>query len=320
MINLLKQAFSRFKPYLRWLILGGTLFFLVSALRQHWAEVVKLRIEPSGWALLTIALGVTLLAHIWSGWVWGWILRELHQPAHGVWAVQTYLKTNIAKYLPGNVWHFYGRVVAAKNAGFAGSAAALSVLLEPLLMAAAALTIALLSVRSQYQGLQLLGLVVVLVGIHPLVLNPLLKIASKLKGKKAIEPDQTTPSLTKPTEQQNPPEKQGLQIKRYPFLPLLGELLFVGLRGTGFVLTVMVLNPVNWPQVPPLMGAFGIAWLLGLVIPGAPGGIGVFEVTAVALLDGQFPPAPILGSIALYRLISTLAEAIGAGLAGLDER
>jgi len=41
------------------------------------------------------------------------------------------------QYLPGNVWH-YGRISAAVKAGVSGSAATLSVLLEPLLMAAAA--------------------------------------------------------------------------------------------------------------------------------------------------------------------------------------
>lgn len=323
----MKQAISRFKPYLRWLILGGTLFFLVATLRKHWAGVVQLRIEPTGWAMLTVALGVTLLAHIWSGWVWGWILRELNQPAAGVWAVITYLKTNIAKYLPGNVWHFYGRVMASKEAGFPIGAATLSVLLEPLLMAAAALSIALLCLQSHYQWLQGLGLMVVLAGVHPRILNPLLQIASRIKGKKAIEsPTIQSPAIESPTIESSKPSEapsappSSLQIHRYPLRPLLGELLFVVLRGLGFLLTVLVLNSIGWAQVPAIVGAFGLSWLLGLIIPGAPGGIGVFEATALALLGAQLPAAPLLGSIALYRLISTLAEAIGAGLAWLDER
>ena len=52
------------------------------------------------------------------GWVWGWILRELDQPVSVPWSIATYLKTNIAKYLPGNIWQFYGRVVAAKMPDF----------------------------------------------------------------------------------------------------------------------------------------------------------------------------------------------------------
>ncbi len=96
--------------------------------------------------------------------------------------------------------------------------------------------------------------------------------------------------------------------------------MFVLLRGLGFVLTVLILSPVNIAQLPMIFSAFSFAWLLGLVIPGAPGGIGVFEATAIALLNAHLSPAVILGSVAFYRLISTLAEAAGAGLAWLDER
>jgi len=81
-----------------------------------------------------IALGVTLLAHTWSGWC-GLGFYELNQPVTSSQFVQIYLQTNIAKYLPGNVWHYYGRISAAVKAGVSGSAATLSVLLEPLLMA-----------------------------------------------------------------------------------------------------------------------------------------------------------------------------------------
>ena len=136
---------SRLKPYLRWIILGGTVFFIASAIHRHWQEVAAIRITTAGYFNLAIALLVTLLAHIWSGWVWSWILRELHQPASGLWSIKVYLTTNLAKYLPGNVWHFYGRIVAAKEAGFSVGAATLSVLLESLLLAATALAIALVA-------------------------------------------------------------------------------------------------------------------------------------------------------------------------------
>jgi glycosyltransferase 2 family protein len=303
LIALLQQLIKRLKPYLRWFILGGTLLFLLKAVKDHWREVTAIRIDEAGWACLAIAMGVTLLAHIWSGWVWSWILRELNQPANGVWAVLVYLKTNIAKYLPGNVWHFYGRINAAKAAGFSFGAATLSVLMEPLLMAAAALTVALISSQQINLGLQILALVVVLSGVHPWVMNPILRYLSRVKAKV-----------------QGGTEGQQLQIKRYPLIPLLGELGFLGLRGGGFLFTVLALQPVEPGQIASLISAFGIAWLVGLVVPGAPGGLGVFEAVAIALLNGEFATGTVLSAVALYRLVSTIAEAFGAGLAWLDER
>ncbi|NDJ25494.1 UPF0104 family protein [Nostoc sp. B(2019)] len=301
------------KQILRWIILGGTLFFLAKALKDNWLEVTAIRIDSIGWAILAIATGITLLAHTWAGWIWTWILQDLNQPVSSSQFIQVYLKTNIAKYLPGNVWHYYGRIVATKNANISGGAATLSVLLEPLLMVAAALIIIVLF-GSQFaaanttlvvQILQLLSLAVVLCAVHPRFLNPAIQFLYRLKAKKSANPTQPTVPFN---------------IERYPLRPLLGELGFLGLRGTGFILTIFALSSLNWSQIPLLLGAFSFAWLLGLVIPGAPGGLGVFEATAYELLQHHFPGALVFGAIALYRLISILAETVGAALAWFDER
>jgi glycosyltransferase 2 family protein len=311
-MSVIMALISRLKPYLRWVILGGTIFFIASAIHQNWQEVAAIRITATGYFKLAIALLVTLLAHIWSGWVWSWILHELNQPASGLWSIRVYLTTNLAKYLPGNVWHFYGRVIAAKNAGFSVEAATLSVVLEPLLMAAAALAIALTTGNRTNGITQLICLSAVLIAIHPRFLNPLLQLASRLKGK----------SQNAQAVQIQPPvqTQQAVQIRRYPVLPLLGEAGFVALRGLGFLLTLSALSPIAPPQIPLAFSAFSFAWVLGLVVPGAPGGIGVFEATAIALLSSKISTGTIIGGVALYRMISILAEVIGAGLARVKTR
>ncbi|MDG2614622.1 UPF0104 family protein [Thermoleptolyngbya sichuanensis A183] len=306
------------KDFLRWAIFGGALFFLAQAVRRHWAEVAQIRIEGAGWRLLAIALLITLIAHLWTGWVWGWILGDLAQPVPALWATRTYLKTNIAKYLPGNVWHLYGRVVASQKRGISLGAATLSVLLEPLLMAAAALMLGLVGIRQANWSVQALSLVIVLAGVHPRVLNPVLSVLRRLKGrgkKTADAAADLADSAPSSAPSSVPSEAKPWQLKRYPLRPLLGELLFVALRGLGFVAIALALQPVAPAQWLPLISGFSFAWLLGLVIPGAPGGIGVFEATAIALLGNQLAPAILLSVVALYRLISTLAEAIGAALA-----
>lgn len=304
------------KNALRWFIFGGTLFFLGKALKDNWLEVSSIRIDAAGWAILTIATGVTLLAHTWAGLIWTWILKELNQSVSTFEFIQVYLKTNIAKYLPGNVWHYYGRILAAKNANISTATATLSVLLEPLLMAAAALITVVLfgsqlavnNTNIWVQILQFFALFVLLSAFHPWVLNPIIRFLYRLKNQK---------------NQNSTSENQfinGLGLECYPLLPLLGELIFLGLRGTGFILTMYALFSVKLSQIPLLFGAFSFAWVLGLVVPGAPGGLGVFEATAIALLQHRFPAALVISAIALYRLISILAETAGAALASLDER
>lgn len=286
----------RLKSVFRWLILTAVVFFLVRALHQHWEEVTRLRITAAGVACLAIALGVTLFAHIFAGFVWGWILRFLSYRVSGVWSAQTYLKTNIAKYLPGNVWHFYGRINAAKRIGIEIAPATLSLLLESLLMAAAACFFAIAGFRSWVQfGIAMpwltLCVFVILIGVHPFFLNLVLR---KLK------------------------KTEPVKLDRYPLIPLVGELGFLGLRAIGFVLVFLALRPISGSELPLLISGFAWAWLLGFVIPGLPGGVGVFEAIAVAIFSQQFPSAQVIGAVALYRFVNTLAEGLGAGLAAID--
>ncbi|MBD1905023.1 YbhN family protein [Funiculus sociatus GB2-A5] len=318
----MKKIWSTLKPYLRWVILGATLFFLAKALKDNWREVAAIQITGNGWTCLAIAFLITLLAHTWSGWVWSWILQSFRQPVQPRWVIQVYLKTNLAKYLPGNVWHYYGRIVAVTSHGGSLGAATLSVVLEPLLMVAAALLIALIGSQAPILGLQILSLAVILLGVHPRILNPLMQLASKLKGKRKIEPP-TTPqaeAIGFPAPNQESPIQQketSFRIERYPLLPLLGEIGFLLLRGTGFLFAMQALVAINSSQIPMLLSAFSLAWLLGLVVPGAPGGIGVFEATALALLRQQFSPAILISVVALFRMVSVLAEVAAAGLASL---
>jgi len=301
----MKQILSKIKPYLRWFILGGVLFFLIKTVKDRFAEVAAIQVDAQGWQILAIALSLTILAHIWSGWVWTWILAIFKQPLGVKEGIRVYLLTNIAKYSPGNIWHFYGRISAVGKKGGSRGAATLSVLLEPLLMAAAALLMGLLSsglnewtINSNLNfnlrfWLQLTALIAVLVGIQPRILNALLHRLSRSKNKADAS------------------AAESVKLTTYPLLPFLGEMGFVILRGMGFILTFVALQSVTWQQIPQLLTAFSFAWLLGLVVPGAPGGLGVFEVTAYSLLNDSLFPAEI-AAVALYRLISILAEAMAA--------
>lgn len=288
--------------FLRWLILGVTLFFLLKTFHQHWQDVLEIQLRLAQLKYSAIALLVTLIAHVWSGIVWAGILKFLNQPTSLSWVLPVYLQTNLAKYIPGNMWHFYGRIRAMQKAGANLDVATLITLLEPLLMATAAVLIAIVTtehsglIREQNQVYQILPFLfagTVLMGIHPRVLNPLLTLAGRLKKK--------------PFAESHP------KINQYPWLPLLGEIGFVLLRGSGFIIVIAGLVPVQMEELPLLLGGFSIAWFFGLVIP-SPGGLGIFEGSAIALLSPSFPTAILLSSLALFRLISLSAEAIAAGL------
>ena len=308
----MKQLFSRLKPYLRWVIFGSVLFFLLKALKDHWQEVAAIRIDQAGWYYLAIALLITLTAHTWGGLVWSWLLREFKHPLNSIMLIQVYLQTNIAKYLPGNIWHYYGRISTLTKAGVPTPTATLSVLIEPILQASAAVLFVLIGSQidrrivhsSQTGGWQILFSLAVLLALHPWVLNPILHILEKFEGKYKKSADETV----------------GFRVERYPLIPLLGAIGFLGLRGVGFCFILFALTPFNWSLLPMVLSSFSLAWVTALIVPGAPGGMGVFEAMAIALLNQPFSTGVIFSAAALYRLISIIAETGGAGLAWLNER
>lgn len=110
-------------------------------------------------------------------------------------------------------------------------------------------------------------------------------------------------------------------IEQYPKTIFLGEIVFILLKGLGFILTWIAFIPISINQIPVLLSAFSFSWLLGLVVPGAPSGIGVFEATIITLLKrGEFPVQIVISTIAIFRIISILAEIVGAGLGLLTRK
>ena len=302
---------DRLKPLGRWLVAGAAVAFLLHTLVRYRAEVSAIRIDVQGWRLLLGALGITLGAHVWAGWVWSWALQALQQMITGRWSTRVYLQTNLLKYLPGNVWHFFGRVRALQTVGTDQGTALIGVALEPLLMAAAALLIGI-ATPTRYWPWQIVGLGLVLELLTPRRLNPVVERLGRSKAAKASEEFNVQNSKFKAL---SPASAPGLH--RYPLKPLVGQLGYVLLRGVGFVLVLSAVTPLVLSDWPSTVSAFALAWLGGLVVPGAPGGLGVFEAIALGLLQGHFTPAAVLSGVVLYRLVNTVAEALGAMLATL---
>lgn len=290
------------KSFVRWLVRVLTAGFLMYALVTHWHEVASLSLRESGLVYLTLAAVATFGAQVWVGVVWTWLLASVGYPQSARWGAVTNLRTQVAKYLPGNVWHFYRRVRACQDRQIPLGAAVLSIVLETVLIIVAACMWG--SAAFPLSGWHLAPIVPLLVVIHPRWLNPVLaKLALgrlKVFEKLASGATSTTQASATPTV-----------LHHYPLRPLLGELGFVALRAGGFLGCLLALYEPELAEVPAILGAFAVAWVAGMVVPGAPGGIGVFEATALGLLDGRLPAGAIFGAVAAYRLLSIAMEGLG---------
>jgi uncharacterized membrane protein YbhN (UPF0104 family) len=61
------------------------------------------------------------------------------------------------------------------------------------------------------------------------------------------------------------------------------------------------------------------ATLAGILLPGGPAALGVFDA-ALLLLLGAFPPGASLVAVLAYRLLCFLADTLATTLASLDQR
>lgn len=280
--------------------------FLLAALVGHGRQLLQLSLDGQGWLWLLLGVGVSLLSLVANGFSLAVILRWLGLRPRWSELVRAYLETNLRKFLPGGIWHLTSRVQLLRGGEAplavppSAGLALVAVLLDPLLAAVAAL--ALVAAGGWQNGLALLG-VLPLALLWPRWLNPLL---GRLERRKASELGLEVEAAAAPP------------IRGYPWPPLLGQLLFVLLRFGGFACCVQAFDlsySLNWGG---WLAGFALAWTAGLVVPGAPGGLGVFEAALLLRLGFSIPEAPLLAIAISYRLVVTLADLLAALTARLD--
>lgn len=202
----------------------------------------------------------------------------------------SYTTTQLAKYLPGNVLHFVGRHLWLKRQGLANKHLLLATVIETALMALAAACVAacvllIITVPEDSQVLRLLALLAPI----PLAIYALLLAAWLL-------------AMTGVPRLQN--YRRTLGAMCYAGL---GAALFFCLQGSVFLIITRFFVP-DMGIIAIAIAA--IAWLVGFVVPGAPGGLGVREAVFLFLLGALIPTADAVLAIAIARLISIVGDLV----------
>ena len=295
------------RPWISLISLG----FVLAVLMTNGRELLQLQLDGQGALWLALATGLTLASLTVNGLALGGLLAWLgHAPRWDA-IVSLFVATNLRKYLPGGIWHLTARVEALHSpeaplsAPLSQGAALLVSLLEPLLAATAALL--LVAAGGWQNGLGLLALVPLAL-LAPPQLRRLLPALERRRARElALE--------SEPGREVEP----SLALPGYPWPPLLLELLFVLLRFAGFACCVWAFDLQGIIPWTTWLAGFALAWTAGLVVPGAPGGLGVFETVLLLRLRVVLPDAQLLAVALSYRLGSTLADVLGAGLVEADQ-
>lgn len=228
-----------------------------------WAIVAALAVT-FGFANCLLALG------------WWQILFSLHVRTPRRWAVQTYGISQLAKYVPGNVFHFGSRQALGLAAGLPGGALVKSALWELALASVAGVLFGVLALPLQWSRIPV-----------PLSLLAFVSAFSMV----------------------------GLSAHRWlgsPVVKALGcRALFLLLSGFVFVSTLSVVTAKGTLEIellPVYVGAYVVAWLAGLVTPGAPAGVGVREVVLLFMFGGRVVEAELLLAVVISRAITVVGD------------
>jgi uncharacterized membrane protein YbhN (UPF0104 family) len=314
------------RPWITCLSLG----FLLAALFSHGRQMRQYNLDAQGWWWLALGVGCCLLSLVVSGLAWVVILRWLGLKPRSTPVVALYILTNLRKFLPGGIWHLASRVQALRRPNdalgvpVATGTALLAVVIEPVLAATAAL--ALVSLGGWQNGLGLLTLLPLAL-LAPRWLHPLLRRLERGKAAQlglhpasalvASAPDGSAPHYAQGEANSPLVTSPG---KGWPWRPLLAQVAFVLLRFAGLACCVWAFDLQQTLPWLIWLSAFSLSWTLGLVVPGAPGGLGVFEAALLLRLSGALPEPAVLAVALSYRIVVTLADLLAAALVALDER
>lgn len=284
---------------------GVTLLALTYALLKlgaSWQEVATRVMSPG----LRYYIGVGALVYGAAGFLlssaWGLLLRVVGEPdvtlsmAHAM-----YGRTQIAKYIPGNVFHLAGRHAIGRTQGLGNSSLASAALLEALLLIACTTSISLL-----WGGDLFLERVrpAAVIGALALLAAAVLILARGLRNRSVDLP--ATASAVN-TRLRAILRLIAAWILYGAFFVVVAGLLWGLLRLTGAD------SARTSPRYDSCLAAISLAWLAGFLVPGATAGLGVREGVLIALLSHGAGTAEAVVASFAYRVVTVLGDAVFFG-------
>ena len=210
--------------------------------------------------------------------------------------ISFYIITNVLKYVPGGIWHFLERYNFLKDVSNP-QLAFYSTLIEPYFMLCASFFLA--SVGIIFSPFYFL-LLIPLIFLNRKLIYFILRGLETLKSKAIL--------ALKITNSKYEFEERIKIISFFPTRAFLIEILFLLTKFIGFIICFNVVNLENQTNIIYLLVIFCLSWAIGLIVPTAPGGVGVFEACFLFFVGKTIPQNIILVSLIYFRIISTSSE------------
>ncbi|MBZ9694846.1 hypothetical protein LB516_06410 [Mesorhizobium sp. CO1-1-7] len=253
--------------------LAGVVFVGIR-LQGYTGEIDFRRMGAASYTAIIALAGVYGVSNLLLALGWRHLLHHLGAPVSRPWAIRTYAISQLAKYVPGNIFQFAGRQAIGVAAG---------------------------------------------IGNGPLVKSTAYEVAALIVGGLLFSP------LVLPLVVTGLPDWFGwvsfvaaVAIAFWLIGHLGGAAFchaaicyfgFLGLSGLVFVAVFDLAGGAReFALYPAIAGAYILAWLLGLLTPGAPAGLGVREAVLLFLLGGLSSSPVILLAVVIGRAVTILGD------------
>jgi hypothetical protein len=283
------------------LVIGIIMAFLGWTLRANWLQIRNYdwRLDP---LLLGLSLAVLLGANLANVEIWRLAITRL---GHGVShrrAMRLYFVAGLAKYIPGSVWQYFGWYHLSQREGIEGVSAGVSIVVVQLLSAwaGALVAAAAFAASGSDQIVRQMLVVLIMIALGLVALQPRLMARVLNWGLRLLR---------------RPTVSLDLSFRDLAILCGLYLLSYIP-WGLALFLFANSLTPVSWHRFAAFLGVFPAAYVLGLLAPFAPAGVGVREGALIYLLT-FFVPLPQATIIALLSRPWVMAVEVGGGMAGL---
>lgn len=272
-------------------------FRRVGALNMDFSRLLT----PSNVALLSAMPFLSVMTIFFSSYCWRLVLSLFTYkriPVGNTFAA--YAKSNVMKYLPGNVGHYVGRQIFGSQIGinqfYLGTASALELGYSALSMILFTLLISARTVVEELHtrfGEHAILWIGALVGGGVAVLVAVAILFHKNRYIKLLLELLKTPRFWLIMTMSTLVTWLVSIVYVMEYIAILGQYESFGFRTMG---TIIAAN--------------FISIFIGYITPGAPGGIGVREAVMLALLSSNFPAEHILFASIVQRLISIVGDVI----------
>ena len=239
--------------------------FIAMRFREYGDQLGALALTARSITAIVLMILVYAAANLPLAVAWRKLLAHLGESRSFAWALSVYGQSQLAKYIPGNVFHLAGRQAIGMADGVTAARMAKSAIWEigTISVAAAIFAVLLVFPGDSLSDSTAFAILSVLAGIG---LHRLFSCSVALA--------------------------------------FLMYIVFFMVSGALFLAVLQLIDPGSAAGFTTVFGAYVVAWLAGMATPGAPAGLGVREVFLYGILQSSVSQADLLMAVALSRLVT----------------